>query len=59
MIFAAVVYALATVSLCITGGECERNQIQIDRHACNKSYKAQVPINGEWKPATVSVGCGK
>ena len=48
----------AAISICLHSGECETHQVRIEPKVCNiRSSQAQVPMNGEWKNATVTFKC--
>ena len=48
----------AVISICLHSGECETHQVKIEPKVCHiRSSQAQVPMNGEWKNATVTFKC--
>jgi hypothetical protein len=48
----------AVISICLQTGECETHQVKVEPKVCAlKSSQAQVPMNGEWKDATVRFKC--
>ena len=48
----------AVISICLSSGECETHQMKVEARVCQmKSVQAQVPMNGEWKDATVKFKC--
>ncbi len=57
---------LATILFCLVGQPTNcpvRHQFRLEPGACNAiaalgPRKAEVPVNGEWKPALVRVRCG-
>lgn len=51
-------FVFAVISICLQSGECETHQVKIEPKACQlKTVQAQVPVNGEWKNATVRFKC--
>ena len=50
--------AFAIISICLNTGECETHQVRIESKVCQlRTVKAQVPMAGEWKDATVKFKC--
>ena len=48
----------AIISICLSTGECEKHQVKIEPKVCQlKSSLAKVPMDGEWKDATVTFKC--
>jgi hypothetical protein len=48
----------AVISICLQSGDCETHQVKIEPRVCQlKTVKAQVPVMGEWKDATVRFKC--
>ena len=48
----------AVISICLNTGECQTHQMNVEPSVCHlKSVQSQVPMNGEWKDATVTFKC--
>jgi hypothetical protein len=48
----------AIISICLNTGECETHQMKVEPRVCQlHSVKAQVPMGGDWKDATVKFKC--
>lgn len=48
----------AIISICLNTGECETHQMKVEPRVCQlKTVRAQVPMSGEWKDATVKFKC--
>jgi hypothetical protein len=54
-----MIAAWIVVSL-LNGQPLVQKQIRIERAACHlPALKAEYPANGEWKPVTVKIRCGR
>jgi hypothetical protein len=50
----------AVISICLHTGECETHQLKVEPKVCKLGVtQAQVPLNGEWKEATVKFKCSQ
>lgn len=49
----------ATLAVCLTASpsQCETRQLRVEASACGLTKAAEVPLQGEWRPVTVSVVC--
>lgn len=51
-------FVLATLSLCLVNGPCEKKQVEIESRACSfGKVDAKVPSDGVFLDAQISIKC--
>ena len=48
----------AVISICLSSGDCQTHQMKVEPRVCQlRQVHAKVPMDGEWKDATINFKC--
>ena len=48
----------AVISICLSSGDCQKHEMKVESRVCQlRQVQAKVPMDGEWKDATINFKC--